>query len=64
MAVKKIEADLIVNGAIKKLGGTSFQFLKANGDVDNTSYLPLTQGIPADYTTSLDRKSTRLNSSH
>ena len=39
MAVKKIEADLIVNGIIKKLGGTSSQFLKADGGVDSTIYV-------------------------
>lgn len=64
MAVKKIEADLIVNGAIKKLGGTSFQFLKANGDVDNTSYLPLTQGMPADFIASFTVSASNRGSLH
>ena len=34
-------AELIVSGKIIKSGGTTSQFLKANGDVDSTSYQPL-----------------------
>jgi hypothetical protein len=34
-------AELIVTGKIIKSGGTTSQFLKANGDVDSTAYQPL-----------------------
>ena len=34
----------IEGGAIKKTGGTSSQFLKADGSTDSTSYLPLSAG--------------------
>jgi hypothetical protein len=37
-------AELIVTGKIIKAGGTTSQFLKANGDVDSTAYLPLAGG--------------------
>lgn len=39
MAVKNIKANLIVDGTISKLGGTSSQFLKADGSVDSNTYL-------------------------
>ena len=34
-------AELIVTGKIIKSGGTTSQFLKANGDIDSTAYQPL-----------------------
>lgn len=38
MANKKFESDIIVNGAIAKVGGLATQFLKANGTIDANTY--------------------------
>lgn len=38
MANKKFESDIIVNGAIAKVGGLATQFLKANGTIDANIY--------------------------
>lgn len=45
MATLKFESDIVINGTISKVGGTSSQFLKANGGIDSNSYL-LSNYIP------------------
>ena len=39
MANKVIEANLTIDGTISKTGGTSSQFLKADGSTDSSSYI-------------------------
>ena len=38
MAIEKILSNVVVDGTISKVGGTSSQFLKADGSVDSTTY--------------------------
>lgn len=47
MAEKVIKSDISVDGAIKKLGGTSSQFLKADGSVDSNSYMLISSLLTA-----------------
>lgn len=38
MAIEKFLSNIVVDGTISKVGGTSSQFLKANGSIDSSSY--------------------------
>ena len=38
MAIEKFLSSIVVDGTISKVGGTSAQFLKANGSIDSTVY--------------------------
>jgi len=38
MAAKKFECNILVNGTIAKVGGSSAQFLKADGSTDSNTY--------------------------
>lgn len=38
MAIEKFLSSIVVDGTISKVGGTSSQFLKADGSVDSTTY--------------------------
>ena len=49
MPVSNGNSELIINGKFIKQGGTTEQFLKANGDIDSTAYYPSSN--PNGYTT-------------
>lgn len=58
MGKRKIEGDLVVDGKIAKVGGTSLDFLMADGST-RQGITSITQGVPAAYTSSFS-----TNSSH